>query len=103
MSLNHAHLLTICRRLPTDYTDYGGTVVRWEDGNPSYPDCSCGCKWAVRLEPPFSADWCVCGRADAPRRGLLTFEHLAGKGCFETDEPPDPDGILWGGHCPPRG
>ena len=91
--VTHEHLFTLCPRLPSDYTDYGGTVVRWEAENEAYPDCSCGCRWAVWLEPPFSSDWCVCSRPDGPRRGLLTFEHMTGKDCFEADERYDPERI----------
>jgi hypothetical protein len=89
MAITHEHLWTICRRLPTDYTDYGGTVERWSDPNLSYADCSCGCRWAAWLEEPFGGDWCVCTNPDAPRAGLLTFEHMTGSGCFE---PSDDDG-----------
>jgi len=40
----HEKLFTLLKRLPTDYTDYGGEVLRWADGD-DYPDCSCGCRW----------------------------------------------------------
>jgi hypothetical protein len=71
------------RRLPTDYTDYGGEVERWEDDDGDYPDCSWGCRHAAWLKGELGADWCVCTRPDGPRAGLLTFEHMAGRGCFE--------------------
>lgn len=39
----------ILKILPQDYSDYGGEIIRWEDPQKSYPDCSCGCKWAAWL------------------------------------------------------
>lgn len=83
----HELLLSIVRRLPTDYADYGGQVVRWADDNASYPDCSCGCRWAEWLKDELGSDWCVCTKSEAPRAGLLTFEHMAGYDCFEADAP----------------
>ena len=68
----------IVKRLPTDYTDYGGKVERWKD-NSDYPDCSCGCKYWI----PLDSDWGVCNNEHGPRAGLLTWEHQAGYGCFE--------------------
>ena len=91
MAIDHQVLFTICKQLPTDYTDYGGQVVRWADEAGYYPDCSCGCKWALWLAPPFSADWCVCARPDGPRCGLLTFEHMTGNACFEADDAAEDD------------
>ena len=75
-------LLSICKVLPTDYKDYGGTVERWATGD-DYPDCSCGCRYFLPLEGDLSTDWGVCSKPNAPRAGLLTFEHQAGYGCFE--------------------
>ena len=72
-TLTHEALLAICRRLPTDYTDFGGTIDRWADANGYYPDCSCGCRWAEWLAAPFTSDWCVCTNPTAPRVGLLTW------------------------------
>ncbi len=90
MSDTHARLLALMKRLPTDYTDYGGLVERWSDENASYPDCSCGCRWAAWLEGDLGSDWCVCTNPDAPRAGLLTFEHMTGQDCFEIEETPEP-------------
>ena len=81
--ITHEHLLAIVPRLPTDYTDYGGTVERWSQGDNDM-DCSWGCRWAAWLASPFKTDWCVCTNPNGPRKGLLTFEHQAGRGCFET-------------------
>jgi hypothetical protein len=85
MSDIHKLLLASLKRLPTDYTDYGGEIERWKDSN-DYPDCSCGCKYFLPLEGTLSADWGVCAKPGAPRAGLLTFEHQTGRGCFEYGE-----------------
>ena len=68
--------------LPTDYSDYGGDVVRWSDPALAYPDCSCGCAWFDAED----ADWGVCMKPGAPRDHLLTWEHQAGFGCYEHIE-----------------
>jgi hypothetical protein len=81
--VTHDHLLGIVRSLPSDYTDYGGEVVRWADENENYPDCSCGCIWAAWLSGELGFDWCVCTKPNSARTALLTFEHQAGKECFE--------------------
>ena len=85
-SITHDHLLNIVIRLATDYADYGGGVVRWESEDDNYPDCSCGCIWAAWLAGDLGFDWCVCTKPGAPRTGLLTFEHQAGLGCFQSTE-----------------
>lgn len=74
----HDRLSAVMRVLPSDYASYGGTVEREAD-----PDCSCGCRWASWLRGGVGADWCVCTNPNGPRAGLLTFEHQAGRGCFE--------------------
>jgi hypothetical protein len=88
--VRHERLLGIMKVLPTDYSDFGGTVERWADEKIAYPDCSGGCKWAEWLWDEVGghpdSDWLVCGRPDGPRAGLLTFEHQAGLGCFEPEE-----------------
>lgn len=88
----HKSLLAICPRLQTDYTDYGGAVERWADDDQAYPDCSSGCRWAEWLRDPLGADWCVCTNPKSPRVGLLTFEHMAGYGCFEEEKFPKMSG-----------
>ena len=85
MSDIHTLLLASLKRLPTHYTDYGGTVERWADSD-NYPDCSCGCRWFVPLDGELGWDWGVCAKIGAPRAGLLTFEHQTGRGCFEMDD-----------------
>lgn len=82
--ITHYDLFAVCRALPTDYTDYGGRVERWADPDQSYPDCSMGCRFAAWLKKPHDSDWCVCTNPRSPRRGLLTFEHQAGQGCFSS-------------------
>jgi len=85
----HEILLSITKRLPTDYKDYGGTVERWEHPEEFYPDCSSGCRYYRRLIDRFAhdvedADWGVCTNPRSSRAGLLTFEHQAGYDCFES-------------------
>jgi len=79
--------------LPSDYQEYGGTVERWADPEEDYPDCSVGCLHFRPLHDETyggpDLDWGTCLNARAPRAGLLTFEHQAGKGCFEA--PPEPE------------
>jgi hypothetical protein len=80
----------VCKKLPTDYRDYGGSIERWKIPELSYPDCSCGCKWFIPLydeaNESWDFDWGVCTNPDSPRAGLLTWEHQAGFKCFEQDE-----------------
>ena len=76
----------VLKILPTDYTDYGGQVKRWEDVEGYYPDCS-GCRRFHRLHDPnelsWDSDWGICANPNSPRAGLLTWEHQAGVGCFK--------------------
>lgn len=74
------------KKLPTDYSDYGGDIKRWQDPEQDYPDCSRGCKFFAPLAEPFSSDWGVCANPEGPRAGLLTWEHQAGFGCFEKED-----------------
>ena len=77
----HEALLGIMKRLPSDFAPWGERSREGDWG----PDCSCGCRWYVRLEPGLQLDWGVCRNVASPRCGLLTFEH---QGCrqFEADE-----------------
>jgi hypothetical protein len=82
----HGRLLKMLKVLPKDYSDYGGTVVRWSDNSKAYPDCSCGCKYARYLELSdgnVSFDWLVCTNPKSHRCGLLTFEH---QGCQKFEQ-----------------
>lgn len=72
--------------LPSDYDEYGGDVKRWKDPTLDYPDCSAGCVHFVPLGDGLGSDWGVCSNAKSPRKGLLTWEHQAGFGCFERKE-----------------
>jgi hypothetical protein len=80
----HEILLSITKRLPTDYKDYGGNIERWEHPEEFYPDCSTGCRHYRMLEGKLESDWGVCTNPRSPRAGLLTFEHQAGHDCFES-------------------
>lgn len=68
--------------LPTDYEEYGGEVKRWADPKLAYPDCSYGCEHFLPIEGELGNDWGVCSNPESPRKGLLTWEHQAGLGCF---------------------
>lgn len=84
----HEVLLSLVKRLPSDYTDYGGRVERWQHPEEFYPDCSTGCRYYRRLidvsGQSTDRDWGVCTNPRSPRAGLLTFEHQAGYGCYES-------------------
>lgn len=77
----------IVKRLPTDYTTYGGVIERWKHIDLVYPDCSWGCKWWVPLydekNDSWDCDWGVCTNPKGERSGLLTWEHQAGFNCYE--------------------
>jgi hypothetical protein len=83
----HQALLAASPVLPTDYSDYGGDAVRWERDTDADHDCSTDCRWFVRLhndtQDSADADWGVCTNRRSPRCGLLTWEHQAGRGCWE--------------------
>ncbi len=81
-----ANLFEVLKILPTDYEDYGGEVKRWADPKKDYPDCSRGCKYFVPLNGDLKYDWGVCSNKNAPRAGLLTWEHQTGVDCFEPEE-----------------
>lgn len=74
----HDHLSGILRRLPSDFEPWG---QRSRD-NDWGPDCSCGCRWFIRLQASFNPDWGICSNPGSPRCGLLTFEH---QGCREFE------------------
>ena len=82
---HHNRLKTASKYLPDDYESWG-TVVRWEDPNQTYPDCSCGCVWfyplANKRGEPIGNDWGVCANPSSHRCGLLTFEH---QGCQKAE------------------
>lgn len=77
---------SVIKILPTDYTDYGGSIKRWANEEDSYPDCSCGCKYfrdILQEDGNVDGDWGVCWNQNSPRYGLLTWEHQAGFLCYE--------------------
>lgn len=74
---NHKHLLKIVIKKPQDYAPFG-EVIRWENENENYPDCSMGCKHYLNLENDLGNDWGICCNSKSHRCGLLTFEH---QGC----------------------
>lgn len=80
-------LAAVCPVLPTDYTDYGGDAVRWDRHDRVDEDCSSGCRWwrpvYDEVKNRVDGDWGVCSNPKGPRRGLLTWEHQAGRACFE--------------------
>ncbi len=74
---NHDHLLKIVIKKEEDYEPFG-KVIRWENQNENYPDCSMGCKYFNKLSGDTGFDWGVCANPQSHRCGLLTFEH---QGC----------------------
>ena len=81
--MKFSSLFAILKALPTDYEEYGGQIKRWEDNEKDYPDCSRGCKHFLKLDGSLGNDWGVCANPNGPRKGLLTWEHQCGIGCFE--------------------
>lgn len=74
----HDALHGILRKLPSDFEPWG---LRSRE-NDWGPDCSCGCRWFVRLHADLNHDWGLCSNPGSPRCGLLTFEH---QGCREFE------------------
>lgn len=77
----HDALHGILRKLPSDFEPWGQRSRENDWG----PDCSCGCRWFIRLRAGLNRDWGVCANPGSPRCGLLTFEHQ-GCGEFEASE-----------------
>ena len=82
MSNLHEELMFNVVKLSSDYKPFG-KVERWENENEEYPDCSMGCKHYRKLEGELGFDWGVCVNRNSKRFAFLTFEHQAGKGCYE--------------------
>ena len=82
-------LFDACKILHSDYIEYGGKIQKYLDRDYDYADCSCGCKFFKPLHDKESnsedLDFGVCINKKSNRYGLLTFEHQAGYGCFESD------------------
>ncbi|MBU4200917.1 MAG: DUF3027 domain-containing protein [Verrucomicrobia bacterium] len=71
----HDRLWKLARKLPSDFEPYGKRDRDTDCG----PDCSCGCRFFLKLEGTLGNDWGVCACPSSPRRGLLTFEHMGCK------------------------
>jgi hypothetical protein len=80
------NLFECLRILPTDYSEYGGEVRRWERNDTDYPDCST-CNSFTKLKEPNDNDWGVCANKNSPRAGMLTWEHQAGFHCHQKQQP----------------
>jgi len=83
----HDELHGILRRLPSDFEPWGQRSRENDWG----PDCSCGCRWFIRLQANLNHDWGVCSNPGSPRCGLLTFEH---QGCREFEASATKDALL---------
>lgn len=76
-------VLSLTKQLPSDYVEYGGTVARGDNDK----DCSMGCLARLVVSGAGAmADWHMCINPAAPRHGLVTHKHQAGKGCFVAPE-----------------
>lgn len=65
--------------VPSDFKPFGERDREHDYG----PDCSCDCKFFVKLHGDIGNDWGVCINHQSPRKGLLTFEH---QGCHFFEE-----------------
>lgn len=79
-----------CIPLPSDYIDYGGTIIRHKLGEQS-PVCAWNCKYFAELYDENTGkehtDYGVCLNANSPRHGLLTYKLQAGFGCYVKNKP----------------
>ena len=84
------NLLDLCKVLDTDYVEYGGKILRYNDSDYQYSDCGSGCKYFIPLynekHRDADFDYGVCVNKKSRRCGLLTFERQAGFGCFEVEK-----------------
>jgi len=78
----HNSLSRICKNLATDFQPWGDRDRDAEWG----PDCSCGCKFFLKLPGQLGNDWGVCWNPESPRCGLLTFEHQGCRHFVEEEE-----------------
>ena len=83
---NHEQLFDIAKRMPTDLQPYGHRAPT--ANGVTQLDCSCNCKFFIRLADGAGFDWGVCVNPQSLRSGLLTYEHF---GCplferLESDE-----------------
>jgi len=78
--MSHNKLMELALiKLPCDFEPYG-TRSREQDYG---PDCSCSCKYFIKLAVDLGDNWGVCTNRHSPRKGLLTFEH---QGCRFFEE-----------------
>lgn len=74
-----------CISLPSDYTDYGGAIIRHALGEHS-PVCAWNCRYFAAIYDENNQkeypDYGVCLNASSPRHGLLTYKVQAGLGCY---------------------
>ena len=71
----HERLVRLSIRKPDDYEPYGTTER-------NSGDCSCNCRFALKLAGSLGSDWVVCSNPASHRAGLLTFEH---QGCLKYE------------------
>jgi len=74
MSLHKKLLELIVIKVSSDFEPFGSRSRQENWG----PDCSCSCKFFLKLEGDLGSDWGVCSNHQSPRKGLLTHEH---QGC----------------------
>lgn len=79
MSQIPKNLIDITVKLTSDFQPFGERSRELEYG----PDCSCNCKYFVKLQGDLGNDFGVCVNKQSPRKGLLTFEHM---GCNSYEE-----------------
>jgi len=79
MSMHQKLMELIVIKIPSDFEPFGSRSREDDYG----PDCSCSCKYFMKLDGELGADWGVCVNHHSPRRGLLTYEH---QGCRFYEE-----------------
>jgi len=103
--MTHDELWAVCKLDVEDYEPYGKVDRDVAAEKYGAGDCSSGCRWFLELERERGSDWGVCGSPRSHRKGLLTFEHQAGR-CFEADphrfDDDDDDAELDGLELDPR-
>ena len=81
----HRALLDIVKKLPSDFAPWGERSREQE----REPDCSCGCRWYLRLEPALQLDWGVC-RAVPVRTAVTVAQpqpHFSSAACATSTLP----------------
>jgi hypothetical protein len=76
---SHKILLDIVKTSKEDFVPWGEI-----DHVKEYkPDCSCNCKFFLKVDGELGSDWGVCTNRHSHRAGLLTFKHM---GCSSYSE-----------------